>query len=90
VRIGGTRVALEQVVEPFRQGVTPEEIALRYATLDLADVYATVAYYLHHREPVDEYLADQARAAETARQDHAETLDMAALRERLLARRDRV
>ena len=42
VRVGGTRVTLDQIVEPFRQGVTPEEIALRFPTLDLGVVYATV------------------------------------------------
>ena len=86
VRVGGTRVTLDQIIEPFRQGVTPEEIAVRYPTLELADVY-TLAYYLNHRDWVEAYLADRAGAAEETRREHAETLDVSTLRERLLARR---
>lgn len=89
VRVGPTRVTLDQVVHAFRDGVTPEEIAMRYDTLDLGDVYSTVAYYLHHPESVNEYLERQAAAAENARQEFAEPIDMKVLRERLLARQGR-
>jgi uncharacterized protein (DUF433 family) len=88
VRVGGTRVTLDQVVLPFREGVTPEEIAMRYSTLELADVYATLAYYLHHKDSVDEYLAGQAEAAEEARRQYAESVDMSELRKRLASRAD--
>jgi len=87
IRVGGTRVTLEQIVGAFREGVTAEEIALRYETVGLADVYATIAYYLNHRESVERYLASQAEKADNVRREHAETLDMTQLRQRLLARR---
>lgn len=61
VRVGPTRVTLDQVVHAFRDGVTPEEIAMRYDTLDLGDVYSTVAYYLHHPESVNEISNDRQR-----------------------------
>jgi uncharacterized protein (DUF433 family) len=87
VRVGGTRVTLDQVVYPFlEEGVTPEEIAMRYSTLELADVYAAIAYYLRHREQVDEYLAGQRRAAQEARSEFGEVLDVSELRSRLLTR----
>jgi len=89
IRVGGTRVTLDQIVEPFREGVTPEEIALRYETVDLADVYATIAYYLNHRESVEGYLTEQAENAAGARREHAQALDMSVLRERLLTRHSR-
>lgn len=59
VRVGSSRVLLELVVRAFQDGATPEAIVLRYPTLTLPDVYATVAYYLHHRQDVDNYLVDR-------------------------------
>ena len=87
VRVGGTRVTLDQIVGAFREGVTAEEIALRFSSLDLGDVYATVAYYLHNREAVDRYVDEQAALAEDQRRRHAQPLDARELRERLQARR---
>ncbi len=87
VRVGGTRVTLDQIVAAFREGATAEEIALRFSTLDLADVYATIAYYLHHREAVDRYVGEQAVMAEDQRRRHAQPLDAGTLRERLQGRR---
>ena len=46
-----SRSTLDQVVGAFSRGRHGrEEIALRFSILDLADDYATVAYYLNHRE----------------------------------------
>ena len=50
VRVGGTRVTLHVVIAAFLQGATAEEIAMRYDVLSLPDVYATIAYYLRHRD----------------------------------------
>jgi len=86
VRVGGTRVTLHSVVEAFLQGATAEEIALRYDVLSLPDVYATIAYYLRHRDDIDAYLAGEATASEEARAKYASTLEVDVLRERLLAR----
>ena len=63
VRVGKTRVVLEAVVQAFRDGATPEQVVQDYDTLELADVYGVVAYYLRHREEVDAYLADRDREA---------------------------
>ena len=48
VQVGKTRVTLDTVVAVFKQGMTAEEIAYRYPSLKLADVYATIAFYLNH------------------------------------------
>lgn len=87
VRVGGTRVTLDSVVGAFREGATAEEIVLRYPSLQLADVYATVTYYLRHRNEVDAYIAREAEAAESARAEAEEFFDTSSLRARLLARR---
>lgn len=57
VRVGQSRVTLDLVVGAFLEGATAEEIAMRYPSLALGDVYAAAAYYLRHRQEVDAYLA---------------------------------
>jgi uncharacterized protein (DUF433 family) len=49
IRLSGTRVQLELVVEAFDAGATPEEIVQRYPSLDLSSVYSVIAYVLDHR-----------------------------------------
>ena len=77
VRVGQSRVSLDLIVEQYENGMTPEEMVRAYDTLQLADVYAAVAYYLRHREAVRSYL--------TRRQAEAE-----ALRTKLEAERPRI
>lgn len=57
IRIKGTRVGIETVLEDYLEGASPEEIAVRYHALSLEQVYATVTYYWHNREQVESYLA---------------------------------
>jgi uncharacterized protein (DUF433 family) len=56
IRIKGTRVGIETVLEDYFEGTSPEEIALRYRSITLEQVYATITYYLHSRPKVDAYL----------------------------------
>jgi hypothetical protein len=44
------------VLEDYLEGVSPEEIAIRYRNLTLEQVYATLLYYLRNRTQVDTYL----------------------------------
>ena len=57
IRIRGTRVGIETVLDDYLEGASPEEIAVRYPTLTLEQVYATITYYLHNKNEVEEYLA---------------------------------
>lgn len=68
-RVTGTRVSLDSVVYAFRHGSTPEEICQDFPTLSLAQVYAVIAYYLHYRQAVDAYLAEQDQYDQHARQE---------------------
>lgn len=65
LRIGRSRVLLELVIHAYQQGETPEGIIEMYPALELVDAFAVIAYYLAHREEVDEYLrqCDEAAAA---------------------------
>ena len=56
IRIKGTRVGIETVLDDYLAGTSPEEIAARYRTLTLEQVYATITYYLRKQEEMDRYL----------------------------------
>ena len=87
VRISGTRVALDTIVEAFNEGATAEEIASQYSSLDLADIYAVIGYYLRHREAVMAYLDRRRGEAAEVRREIEKRFDPRGVRERLLARR---
>jgi uncharacterized protein (DUF433 family) len=88
VRVGGTRLTLETVLGIFNQGASPQEIVAALPGLELADVYAIIAYYLRHQADVDAYLLDQeARAAAIRVKIEARQGDQEGMREHLLARR---
>lgn len=69
IRIKGTRVGIEIVLRDYLEGATSEEIVLRYPTLSLEQVHATITYYLHHKDTVDAYLARWWKEGEAAWQD---------------------
>ena len=85
MRVGATRVTLDTIVHAFEQGHTPEEIAGHYPALNLADVYAVIAYYLNHRDDVHEYLALQESATDTMWAQIEANRDYQTFRSRLLA-----
>jgi Protein of unknown function (DUF433) len=57
------------VWDSFSEGATPEEICQDFPGLSLAQIYATIAYYLNNREQVDRYLQEGQQSAEDLRQD---------------------
>jgi uncharacterized protein (DUF433 family) len=64
IRVAGSRVSLESVLYHYKLGAIPEEIVYRFPSLRLADIYAAVAYYLNHREAVEEYLRESEAAGD--------------------------
>ena len=56
IRIKGTRIGLEHVIELYKSGMFPEQIAARYHTVELVQVYAAITYYLHNKDAVEAYL----------------------------------
>jgi uncharacterized protein (DUF433 family) len=63
VRVGNSRVILELVIYAFQEGATAEKIVAQYPSLDLADVYSVLGYYLRHQAEVDEYIQKQEEKA---------------------------
>jgi uncharacterized protein (DUF433 family) len=87
LRVGGTRVRLDSVIGAFHAGCDPEEILLKYPSLNLTDVYAVIAYYLWHRGDVDAYLAAQQASADQVRKGNEARFPKDGVRDRLIARR---
>jgi uncharacterized protein (DUF433 family) len=88
-RVTGSRVTLDSIVRQFKSGATTEQIQEDFPSLTLSDIYSVIAYFLQHHRAVDDYLREQAAAAEEARREvesHIETND---LRDRLRQRRAR-
>ena len=69
IRIKGTRIGIETVLDDYLDGISPEEIAVRYRSLNLEQVYATITYYLKNREKMDAYLEAWLDYSEQARRE---------------------
>ncbi len=58
IRIKGTRIAIETVLQDYLEGASPEEIAARYRGLRLEQVYAALLHYFRNRVQMDAHLED--------------------------------
>jgi uncharacterized protein (DUF433 family) len=91
IRVGNSRVSLDSVVYHYEQGATAERIAESFPSLDLAEIYAVIAYYLANRKSVQEYLRRQEAEADALQQqiesDPKQQKATNQLRERIRARR---
>jgi len=91
IRVGNSRVSLDSVVYHYEQGATAERIAESFPSLDLAEIYAVIAYYLANRKSVEEYLRQQEAEADALQQqiesDPGQQKATNQLRERIRARR---
>jgi hypothetical protein len=56
-------VKLDTIVTAFRAGATAEEIAQKFPTIALADVYQVIAHYLNHITEIDAYLSQREATA---------------------------
>ncbi|WP_089729058.1 DUF433 domain-containing protein [Candidatus Thiosymbion oneisti] len=90
IRVAQTRVTLESVISLFEQGASAEEIALRYDALDLHEVYATLSYFLGHRQEAQAYLDRTRQTSLAARRNAERRLPVTQIRERLIGYRNRV
>ncbi|MGI0493042.1 DUF433 domain-containing protein [Alkalinema pantanalense CENA528] len=56
IRIKGHRIGIEDVVNYYLQGYSPEQIQSELPSLSLEKIYATITYYLHNRVEIDTYM----------------------------------
>lgn len=88
VLVGKTRVTLDTVVAAFLEGATAAEIVEQYPSLQLADVYSVIAYYLRQKTEVDTYLKIRQERAAQVRQENERRFNPNEIRDRLIARLD--
>ncbi|MBX3065929.1 MAG: DUF433 domain-containing protein [Anaerolineae bacterium] len=86
IYVGKTRVPIDTVVYAYRRGKTPEQIVNSYPTLALADVYATLAFYLQNHQEVDAYITRQEAESDAMRKEIEKRFPQEGLREKLLER----
>ena len=88
IRVGDSRITLDVFLEEYEGGATPEDLVQAFDSLQLADVYAVLAYYLRHREEILTYLRKREEEAVKVSRD-VENAGMAwrETKESLLARR---
>src|ERR1043165_580943 len=63
-KIAGTGLTVSRIVGWYKMGMSPEEIALEYPHLTLAQVHAALAYYHANRTEIEADISqDEAAAA---------------------------
>ena len=77
----GSRVALESLIWPFREGASPETLVDEFPTLSLEQVYGAITFYLANRTEIEGYLTATENLWEDLRSHQAPLPP--ALRERL-------
>lgn len=86
IRVGRSRLTLEQLVDAYGRGDSLPELADQYDALTPADIHGAIGYWLRHPAEVDEYMSRQdARTAELRRRIEARQGPQPS-REELLAR----
>jgi uncharacterized protein (DUF433 family) len=63
-RISGTGVTVRRIVEWYKLGYSPEEIAHEIGHITLAQVFAALAYYHANQEEIEADLANEKDVAE--------------------------
>jgi uncharacterized protein (DUF433 family) len=86
VRVAGTRILLEHLVGDYERGMTAERMVEEFDALNLADVYAVLAYYLRHKPAVRAYIAREEELAAEMRRRVEARQGPPPTREELLAR----
>lgn len=87
IRVTGSRVTLDSVIDEFKRGATAEQIQDDFPSLTLREIYGAITYYLDHTETVEEYLRQQQQASDETRSFIETHQDITQLRERIRARR---
>ena len=66
IRLKGTRLLLDIVIGAHQRGDCPEEIFEAFPSNEytVADIYAVLAYYLSHKDKMDNHLAKRKNKAE--------------------------
>jgi uncharacterized protein (DUF433 family) len=61
-KIAGTGLTVRRIVGWYKMGLAPEDIALEYPHLTLAQVHAALAYYHANREEIEADIVQEEQA----------------------------
>ena len=75
--IAGTGITVHRIAILYKLGHGPEEIVRKYEHLDVAGVYAALAYYHANRAEVDAEIAADEAEADRAEAEHLRKRDVA-------------
>jgi uncharacterized protein (DUF433 family) len=65
--VAGTRISLDSIVYPFKNGASPEAILRSFPLIgSLEKVYGAITFYLANTELVERYLCEQGRLSQEA------------------------
>lgn len=62
-KIAGTGMTVSRIAGWYTMGMSPEEIALEYAHLTLAQLHAALAYYHSNRDEIEADIAQEEAGA---------------------------
>jgi len=87
IRLRGHRIGIETILVDYLElGLFAEDVAVRYPSLSLEEVYATLTFYWRNREQMDTYLRTVNKEMEAQRQEQELHPSPAIQRLRKLAR----
>ncbi|MDF5728103.1 MAG: DUF433 domain-containing protein [Rhizonema sp. PD38] len=69
IRVKGHRIGIDDVIDYYLQGYSPEQILEELPSLNLEKIYATITYYLHNRVKMDAYMLRLAKWREQRYQE---------------------
>lgn len=69
IRIKGHRIGIDNVINYYLQGYSPEQILEELPSLNLEKIYASITYYLHNRSDMDAYMLRLAKWREERYQE---------------------
>ena len=64
--IKGIRMSLDSIVYAYKRGESPEVIQENFPLLKLWQIYGAIAFYLEHKEAIDQYLEESEREFEAS------------------------
>ncbi len=56
IRIKGHRIGIDDVIDYYLKGYSPEQILAELPSLNLEKIHASITYYLHNRAEMDAYM----------------------------------
>ena len=81
-----TRIPLDTIVYAYLNGDSAEEIFENYDSLQLADVYSIISFYLDQKKEVEAYLKQREKESQIIKKKIESQFPQNGLRQRLLSR----